>query len=212
MRKVILAAIAVLAANLAVAGGHKVIKPMVPIPVDPEIEKAVTEVVYDTARRWNSQDFATLLELWDPNEAYPTYLAEEQAQWFVGWPRLREYLDPPRPNPAIEAIRETMRDVQVKQIGPGLAIAIWEMKFEMKVIASKPIGEDVRVSAVLRETDDGWKYIHWAESPKTAMVYIEDLYERDAGEDFDEFYEQAIKDKKEVWRRKRAEAKAASSN
>ncbi len=196
-----------LVAGIALAGGHKVVRPMVPIPVDPAIEKAVTEVVYDTARRWNSQDFATLLELWDPNEEYPTYLAEEQAQWFVGWPRLREYLDPPRANPAVEAVRETMRDVQVKQIGPGLAIAIWEMKFEMKMIASNAIGEQVRVSAVLRETEDGWKYIHWAESPQTAMIYIENLFEKEAGDDWDEFYEQARKDKKEVWRRKREEAK-----
>ena len=191
------------------AGGHKVVKPMVPIPVDPAIEKAVQEVVYDTARRWNSQDFATLLELWDPDEEFPTYLAEEQAQWFVGWPRLREYLDPPRPNPAIEAIRETMYDIQVKEIGPGLAIAIWEMDFEMKVIASNPIHERVRVSAVLRETDNGWKYIHWAESPQTAMVYIENLYEKEISDDWDEFFEQAQKDKKEVWRKKREAQKKA---
>ena len=196
-----------LVAGAVLAGGHKVVKPMVPITVDPAVEAAVTEVVYDTARRWNSQDFATLLELWDPNEEFPTYLAEEQAQWFVGWPRLREYLDPPKANPAVEAVRETMRDIQVKQIGPGLAIAIWEMKFEMKMIGSNAIGEDVRVSAVLRETDEGWKYIHWAESPQTAMVYIENLYEKDSSDDWDEFYEQAKKDKKEVWRRKREEAK-----
>ncbi len=207
MHRILLSVGLSLVAGIALAGGHKVVRPMVPIPVDPAIEKAVTEVVYDTARRWNSQDFATLLELWDPNEEYPTYLAEEQAQWFVGWPRLREYLDPPRANPAVEAVRETMRDVQVKQIGPGLAIAIWEMKFEMKMIASNAIGEQVRVSAVLRETEDGWKYIHWAESPQTAMIYIENLFEKEAGDDWDEFYEQARKDKKEVWRRKREEAK-----
>jgi len=209
MRKLIVAALLTAVSGIAMAGGHKVIKPMVPIDVDPKIEAAVTEVVLDTARRWNSQDFASLLELWDPNEEYPTYLAEEQGQWFVGWPRLREYLDPPRPNPAVEAIRETMYDIQVKEIGPGLAIAIWEMDFEMKIIASNPFLERVRVSAVLRETDDGWKYIHWAESPKTAMVYIEDLYEKQISDDWDEFYEEAMKNKKEVWKRKRAEQKKA---
>jgi len=209
MRKLFMALTALLLVSTAWAGGHKVVKPMVPIPVDPAIEKAVQEVVYDTARRWNSQDFATLLELWDPDEEFPTYLAEEQAQWFVGWPRLREYLDPPRPNPAIEAIRETMYDIQVKEIGPGLAIAIWEMDFEMKVIASNPIHERVRVSAVLRETDNGWKYIHWAESPQTAMVYIENLYEKEISDDWDEFFEQAQKDKKEVWRKKREAQKKA---
>jgi hypothetical protein len=189
----------------AVAGGHKVILPQVQIDVPKDVEADVTAVIMDTAERWNSQDYATLLALWDPNEPYPTYLAEEQAQWFVGWDRLRRYLDPPRPNPVVEAIREEMYNIQVKQIAPDLAIAVWEMHFEMKTIGSNPIGEEVRVSAVLRNTPDGWRYIHWAESPKTAMVYIEDLYEKDVAPGWDEYFEGAQKRKKDAWKKKRAQ-------
>jgi len=189
--------------GVALAGGHKVIKPSPKIDVPADVEAAVIEVIHDTAARWNSQDFATLLELWDPNEPFPTYLAEEQAQWFVGWERLRGYLDPPRANPVVEAIREEMYNIQVKQIAPDLAIAVWEMHFEMKTIGSHPIGEEVRVSAVLRDTKDGWRYIHWAESPKTAMVYIEDLYEKDVAPGWDEYYKGAQQRKKEVWRKKK---------
>jgi len=189
--------------GIAVAGGHKVIKPSPRIEVPADVEAAVIEVIHDTAARWNSQHFATLLELWDANEPFPTYLAEEQAQWFVGWDRLRGYLDPPRPNPFVEAIREEMYNIQVKQIAPDLAIAVWEMHFEMKTIGSHPIGEEVRVSAVLRNTPDGWRYIHWAESPKTAMVYIEDLYEKEVAPGWDEYYEGAKQRKKEVWGKKK---------
>jgi len=199
--------IAVLQLGPAFAGGHKVVKPMVNIPVDADVEAGVIATLMETEKRWNSQDFATLLELWDDADQFPTYLAEEQSQWFVGWNRLNEYLNPPKANPAIEVVREEYSDIQVKQIAPDLAIAIWYMHFEMKAIASKPIGEDIRVSAVLRNTDDGWKYIHWAESPKTAMVYIEDLFEKDVAPGWDEFYEQAKQDKKDVWRRKREEQK-----
>jgi hypothetical protein len=199
--------IALLAASIvsptAWAGGHKERKPAPKIDVPAEVEAAVIDVIHDTAARWNSQDYATLLELWDPDEAFPTYLAEEQAEWFIGWDRLRGYLDPPRPNPVVEAIREEMRDIKVKQIAPDLAIAVWEMHFEMKTIGSNPIGEEVRVSAVLRNTDDGWRYIHWAESPKTAMVYIEDLFEKDVAPGWDEYFEGAQQRKKEVWRKKR---------
>jgi hypothetical protein len=191
----------------AMAGGHKVIKPMVPITVDADIEAGVKATVLATAEAWNSQDYSNVLDLWDPAEPFPTYLAEEQAQWFVGWDRLREYLDPPRPSPAVEVLREEMFKIQVKQIGPQLAIAIWEMQFEMKSTFGKPIGEHVRVSAVLRNTDEGWRYIHWAESPKTAMVYIEDLFETQVAPGWDEYYEAALARKKEVWRKKRAEQK-----
>jgi hypothetical protein len=193
--------------SAALAGGHKVVFPKVDIPVDADVDAGVRATLSETEKRWNSQDFGTLLELWDSADAFPTYLAEEQAQWFVGSDRLQGYLDPPRPNPVIEAIREEYSDIQVKQIAPDLAIAIWYMHFEMKTIAGNPIGEDIRVSAVLRNTDDGWKYIHWAESPKTAMVYIEDLFEKDVAPGWDAFYEEARKNKKEVARRKREAAK-----
>jgi hypothetical protein len=186
------------------AGGHNVVKPLPEIDVPAEVEAGVTAIIHDTAARWNSQDYGTLLELWDPDEAFPTYLAEEQAQWFIGWERLREYLDPPRPNPFIEAIREEMYNIKVKQIAPDLAIGVWEMIFEMKTLGSKPIGERVRVSAVFRNTEDGWRYIHWAESPKTAMVYIEGLYEKDVAPGWDEYFEGAKQRKKEVSQRKRA--------
>ncbi|ARN72877.1 nuclear transport factor 2 family protein [Oceanicoccus sagamiensis] len=193
----------------ALAGGHKEVLPMVDITVDPTVEAEVTAVIHETARRWSSQQFSTLLELWDPNEPFPTYLGEEQQQWFVGWERLNAYLDPPRPNPAVEAIRQEMFDIQVKQIAPDLAIAFFYMHFEMKVIKAKPFGEDIRASAVLRKTDKGWKYIHWAESPKNPKVYIEDLFEQDVKPGWDEFYKQAQKDKKAYWKEKRARKKAA---
>ena len=186
-----------------IAGAHKTVTPMVTIDVSPEVEAAVTAVVYETAERWNSQDFSSVLELWDQNEPFPTYLAEEQAQWFVGWNRLRDYLDPPAPNPIIEVLREEMSKIQVNQIAPDLAIAIWEMHFEMKVRGSNPIGEDVRVSAVLRNTPEGWRYIHWAESPKATMIYIENLFEQGVAEGWDEYYKAAMQRKKEVWQSKR---------
>jgi len=198
-----------LVAASAHAGGHKVVLPKVDIPVDPAVEAGVIATLMETEKRWNSQDFATILELWDEDQEVPTYIAEEQAQWFVGWERLRGYLDPPRPNPAIEALRLDYYDIQVKQIAPDLAIAIWYLHFEMKVIASNPIGEEVRASGVFRKKDDGWKWIHYAESPITAGVFLENLMETQVRDDWDEFYEEAQANKKAIWKRKREEQKQA---
>ncbi len=201
-----LLATGVLSVSAALAGGHKAIGPRVEPEVPADIRTGVTAIVEETANRWNSQDFATLLGLWDPAEAYPTYLAEEQAEWFVGWDRLRAYLDPPRPVPVVEAIRMFAEDVRVKQIAPDLAVGIWNWHFEMKTIGSKPIGEDVRVSGVFRKTAEGWRYIHYAESPKTAAVYLEDLMEKEVRPGWDEFFEEAKKRKREVAKRKQEAA------
>ena len=206
----LLLGVTLLVAASAQAGGHKVVLPQVDIPVDPAVEAGVIATLMETEKRWNSQDFATILELWDEDQEVPTYIAEEQAQWFVGWDRLRGYLDPPRPNPAIEALRLFYYDIQVKQIAPDLAIAIWYLHYEMKVIASNPIGEEVRASGVFRKKDDGWKFIHYAESPTTAAVFLENLMETQVRDDWDEFYEEAQANKKAIWKRKREEQKKAA--
>jgi hypothetical protein len=212
MKKLIFVFVATLfLAPLSYAGGHKVIKPMVPIPVDKSVDEGVRKTLKATEEAWTSQDFAKILELWDPEQDFPTYIAEEQAQWFVGWDRLREYLDPPRPNPAIEALRLDYYDIQVKQIAPDIAIAIWYLHFEMKTIGSNPIGEEVRASGVFRKRGDEWMWVHYAESPKTAAVFLEDLMEQQVRDDWDEFFEEAQKNKKEIWRRKREEQKAAGN-
>ncbi len=84
-----IAVMSLFVATAALAGGHKVIQPIVPIPVDKEVDAGVRATLAATQEAWTSQDFAKILDLWDPNEAYPTYIAEEQAQWFAGWDRLR---------------------------------------------------------------------------------------------------------------------------
>ena len=74
--------------------------------------------------------------------------------------------------------------------------------FEFKVIGRRPIGEDVRVSGVFRNTKEGWRFIHYAESPKTASVYLQELMEKEVRPGWDEFFEQAKKNKAEVTKRK----------
>lgn len=157
------------------------------------VSAEVTALIHATAERWNSQDYASVLELWDGDEPVPFYLAEEQRGWFIGWQALRAYLDPPRPSPAVQGIREEMHDIHVKEVAPGIAVAAWEMHFEMKIIGRPPIGENVRVSAVLRRTAAGWRYIHWAESPMTASIYLQSLMEKEVDrEKFQAVHERAM--------------------
>ena len=169
---------------------------------------AVKALIHETAERWNSQDYRTVLELWDTDEETPFYLAEEQDGWFIGWEPLKDYLAPALPSPAVMALREEMRDISVKFIADDLAIAAWYMHFEMQIRGRAPIGEDVRVSAVVRKKPEGWRYIHWAESPITALVYIEKLFQRDVDhEKFTPLLERsrAVKD---AWRAGHAEQAA----
>lgn len=71
----------------------------------------------------------------EPDHPCPFNLAEEQRQWFIGWEALRNYLDPPKPTPVVQGIREEMR------------------------------------------------YIHWAESPMTAGMYLQTLMEKEVDQE-----------------------------
>ena len=169
---------------------------------------AIKALVHHTADTWNTQDFRKVLDLWDPDEEVPFYLAEEQDGWFIGWEDLRAYLAPPLPSPVVEGLREEMYDISVKLIADDLAIAAWYMHFEMKIRGRLPIGEDVRVSAVFRKKPEGWRYIHWAESPMTALAYMDKLVQRDVDhEKFAPMIERSRK-VKEAWR---AEAAARAA-
>ena len=146
---------------------------------------AIKAFIHETAEVWNTQDFRKVLDLWDQDEEAPFYLAEEQERWFIGWEPLRAYLAPPLPNPVLEALREEMYDISVKLIADDLAIVVWYMHFEMKMRGRLPLGEEIRMSAVLRKKPEGWRYIHWAESPLTPGAYLDRLRQKEV--DYEKF-------------------------
>ena len=174
-----------------------------------EVE-AIKAFIHETAEVWNTQDFRKVLELWDQDEEAPFYLAEEQDGWFIGWEPLRDYLAPPLPNPVLEALREEMYDISVKLIADDLAIAVWYMHFEMKMRGRRPLGEEIRMSAVLRKKPEGWRYIHWAESPLTPGAYIDKLREKEV--DYEKFTPMLERGRavREAWRAEAAAEQAGS--
>ena len=169
---------------------------------------AIKALIHQTAETWNTQDFRKVLDLWDPDEEVPFYLAEEQDGWFVGWEPLRAYLAPPLPSPVLEALREEMYDISVKLIADDLAIAVWYMHFEMKMRGRLPIGEEIRMSAVFRKKPVGWRYIHWAESPMTPGAYLDRLRQKEVDQEkFAPMLERA-RQVKEAWTAEAAERAA----
>jgi len=184
------------------AGGHDVPPEFDPSILDADLNKELEETVMAMGDRWNSQDYSTVLEMWDKDEEVPFYLAEEQADWFIGWNPLNEYLAPDNPAASpIDVMRLLPSNVRAKRIADDLAIAVWDLHFEMKMKFGKPIGEDVRVSGVFRKKPEGWRFIHYAESPKTPMVVIEGLFQKEVRDDWDEFYKDAKKRREAVLRR-----------
>ncbi len=180
------------------AGGHDTPPIYDPAVLDANVNAELEDVVMEMAEGWNSQDKRKVFALWDQDEEVPFYLAEEQLDWFIGWEALRNYMVPERPSPLVDVLRMQPTNVRAKKIVDDLAIAVWDLHFEMKMVGGKPIGEDVRVAGVFRLKEEGWRFIYYAESPKTPKVYIEELFQKDVGDDWDEFYQEARKKKDAV--------------
>ncbi|MDJ0927748.1 MAG: hypothetical protein QNJ73_08865 [Gammaproteobacteria bacterium] len=176
----------------------------------PEVTRDIEAVIGEFAARMSSREWYTVLELWDPDEETPYYLLSHQPDWLIGWDQLRGYFArkqtfPEKPVPELnptgiqqiekkhytiraeselQAMRYTPSDIRVRQIGDDLAIAVWYVKFDYKPYFMPPLGETFKANAVFRNTAAGWQFIHYAETPDSAIMYFERLYRQQASPDF----------------------------
>jgi hypothetical protein len=176
----------------------------------PEVTRDVEALIGEFASRWSSPEWNTLLDLWDRDENTPYYLFSHQADWLIGWEQMDAYFseDPSVPvkdvselNPVgmtqielihyefrnesdLQAMRYTPAGIRVRQIAPDLALAIWYVKFDYKPRYGRAMGETFKANALFRNTADGWKFIHYAETPDSAIMYVERLYQQQASPDF----------------------------
>lgn len=175
-----------------------------------EVTSAIESLIGDFAARMSSKEWYTVPELWDPDEETPYYLLGHQPDWLIGWKQLRGYFakkqtfpikDVPEMNPVgmqqieqkhytfrseseLEAMRYAPSGIRVRKIDDDLALAAWYVKFDYKPYFMPPLGETFKANAVFRNTENGWKFIHYAETPDSAIMYFERLYRKEASPDF----------------------------
>ena len=70
-----------------------------------ELQTEIEQVFKEAERIWDSQKYGDLKRLWDEDDPDPFYLAEEQADWKVGWDELKKYWEPVPGKRMLEAIR-----------------------------------------------------------------------------------------------------------
>jgi hypothetical protein len=155
-----------------------------------DITAEITAVLRETEKRWDSQNTASLKELWDTDDAEPFYLAGEQDNWFVGWEQLDAYLDPKGGPKITQAMRVRFYDIKARLLAPDLAFAAYWMRTDMKLVFQpKPFASDNRVSAVFRRKPAGWRYLAYTEAFQAPNMYMNHLMENDVADDYQEFFD-----------------------
>ncbi|MDG2242109.1 MAG: nuclear transport factor 2 family protein [Rhodospirillaceae bacterium] len=139
----------------------------------------VEQILTDYVDRWNDYNSDGMISFWDAEDEGIIYVAEE-IDTLHGWNALEGYIRGINPEFAEHLI--TVRDVTARTVAPGVIQAFWSMSWSIYFVTEnlypKPIGGDVRVTALLREKDDGWKFFHWIEGPIAALFQLQRALEK----------------------------------
>lgn len=152
--------------------------------IDQQTRDAVAALIHEMGRRFTDMQGPQPHLLFDPDEPSPQYLGEEMADWMIGWDALRWYFETPERFAMVEAMDYHPSNIRVRLLADGLALATWNVLAEMKFRRGAPVGEKLRANGIFRNTAAGWRFIYYAEAPKSTMTYMQDLYANMASDEF----------------------------
>jgi len=161
-----------------------------PLPLtSPAVQAEVEAVIHRMSAMYTHRKGPQPIELFDRSEPAPQYLAEEQPDWMIGWEKLEWYFNTPQRKAAVQAMDMNPSNIRVRSLTPELVLATWDILAEMKFPWSPPMGEKLRANAILRNTAEGWRFIYYAEAPKSTLAYVQDMYENMASPEFRQRFE-----------------------
>lgn len=152
-------------------------------PASPEVQKAVEDMVHRFGAMMSDLKGPRPSQLFDKTVS-PLYLAEENVDWAEGVDQLAWYHETPERLAFVDAIDYQSSNIRVRMLAPDVALAAWHVHAEQKMRRGRPWAENFRANAVLRKTGDGWKFVYYAEAPRSTMAYVRELYERMASPEF----------------------------
>lgn len=149
-----------------------------------DLASALQPLIAGFEDRWNRLKPTELRELWDPAENNPFYIAEEIAEPMYGWDVIEPYWQQAEELLVKFAIRTF--DLRCKLLADDLAAMNFTMHWNgiVKGMEHTPMGLDVRVSALARATNQGWRFCHYVESPLGAFPYLQATYGANVDTDF----------------------------
>ena len=134
-----------------------------------------------------TMDFDGKKRLWDLDDPMPLLMPEEAQAPLVGWDAIEAYWFKSRV--IMESLKSKSANHTALQIDSDIALATYDMRWIAtlagpKEIPRKPVSADVRVTALLRQKPEGWRFFHLIEGPVDLMAMTRAAYARRAQELF----------------------------
>lgn len=165
-------------------------------PCDEKLKAEIDAVLRRTEQIWNRQEWWRLPEeIWDREDSTPIYVAEELFDVMVGWDILDKYIFPPKKG--LDGFRWGYSHLFVKELAPGVALALYDHWFELKLRLPGPIGVPRagfdRVLSIYNRRGEQWRQTLYAQCPLGPDTYVRAMLEKLVQPDFKEWYEESRK-------------------
>ena len=151
-----------------------------------------TAPIYETVKEfeaaWNRMDMSGLEALWHAQEPEVYYLAEEMDEPFHQFSDIQAYWK--MTAKVVERVAVTLEDVRCRLLTETIATATFRMHVDAIMTGFqqqgfKPIGSDVKVTVILRQTEQGWRFVHYMEAHLGALPFIRRIYNQNVRSDFE---------------------------
>ena len=139
---------------------------------DEDIKSEILELIQETKRIWDTQNYSNLKSLWDAEDNNPLYIPEEKVDFPTDWNSLERYWNPVPGKKILDGIRNDYSNIKIKLISKEVAIILMDLNYDLKVINSQPLSGFDRIMCVVVKKDGDWKYSAYIEAPMNPMSQV----------------------------------------
>lgn len=144
------------------------------IPMDPAgdqstLDQELTAFLARYAEAYNREDYKALLGMWDQDDPYVFYMAEEIDPPMHGWKTIQAYF---ARSGVLDGIRNEYSKVRAHYVAPDVAVATYRLRFDIKVKNLPALSSFDRIMAVFRRKNGEWKMIAYAEAPQAPLTMV----------------------------------------
>ncbi len=130
---------------------------------------------------WSDRNAENLVGLWDMGDDGCSYLPAESPTRLVGPAAVESWFSGTTAAFATICMRPTA--VYPRRLNPDLGGLFAEIDWLMcRDNTAMAIGGSIRISAVMRLTDEGWRICHYAEAPLAPIVELRRFYQKVAAD------------------------------
>jgi len=139
---------------------------------DEDIKNEILDLIQETKRIWDTQNYSNLKSLWDAEDNNPLYIPEEKVDFPTDWNSLERYWNPVPGKKILDGIRNDYSNIKIKLISKEVAIILMDLNYDLKVINSQPLSGFDRIMCVVVKKDGNWKYSAYIEAPMNPMSQV----------------------------------------